>query len=285
MITHRPKIRVLLCGGLGNQLFQYAFGRAVASHFDADLELDIETAFERDLVYRRSYELSAFKLFDELELIRPSKLGRLAEWTKLAFARRGWAFTDRYIIEPSGSNIWSFPDALQRGRYTTFGYWQSEHYFSAIKAQLRKDFQFRRQLSSRNQALAEEMEASSSVAIHVRRAQYNSKLDLSYYERAIKEMGSRFSDAQFYCFSDDADWCRDNLASQHEMKIIDNKDQPAIEDFQLMTHCRHFVIANSSFSWWAAYLGGNNAVVLAPRFNMSGKQTLEGHSPWHWVGI
>ena len=119
----------------------------------------------------------------------------------------------------------------------------------------------------------------------VRRVQYESAIESSYYDRAIPEMLKRVPGAKFYCFSDDLEWCRAHLLPKYPMKLIDNRGLPAIEDFQLMTHCRHFITANSSFSWWAAWLGGSDGVVLTPQIDMSHKEPADGDRPCHWTSL
>ncbi|MDA7540933.1 alpha-1,2-fucosyltransferase [bacterium] len=252
--TH--SLRVHLCGGLGNQLFQYAFGRVVAEHLNLKLKLDIGTGFARDFVYKRHYELDVFELNDQTELIRPSKFAMQLQRLKLALALRKWAFTGNYLIEPSDGQY--LPDAIQgeTGKsYTCFGYWQDERYFSKIENTLRKELSFKRQLSGPNQIMAQQLESENSVAVHIRRLQYDCALGIDYYDREIKHILNLIPDAKLYCFTDDPEWCLEKLLPKYKMTLIQNKNLPAIEDFQLMSHCRHFITANSSFSWWAAWLG------------------------------
>jgi hypothetical protein len=278
-----PEFRVLLRGGLGNQLFQYAFGRALAERYQATLRIDIGSGFARDFVYRRKYELDVFELWDGLELIQPTKLEMQVQRVKLAFAQRKWAFADSYLIEPSGGVYCDLATRLKAGRsYTCFGYWQSQRYFSEIEALLRQELHLTRKLSAKNQVMGDRMQAQESVAVHVRRVQYDCAIDPEYYDRAITAMIERVPDATFYCFSDDLDWCRAHLLPKYPMVLVDNRNLHAIEDFQMMTHCRHYIIANSSFSWWAAWLGGSEGVVLTPQADMSHRQPAEGDRPSHW---
>lgn len=249
-------LRVLLCGGLGNQLFQYSFGRALAERYGLKLELDVGTGFARDFVYQREYELDVFELSGQVELIRPSKFAMQLQRVKLALALRKWAFTGNYLIEPADRKY--DPELVQfrEGRsFTVFGYWQDERYFADIEETLREELCFKRQLTAENQLLAKQMQVEDSVAVHVRRVEYDCALGLDYYDRAIPKMLEQVPNAKLYCFSDDPDWCRANLLPKYSMILIDNSALPAIEDFQLMTNCRHFITANSSFSWWAAWLG------------------------------
>ncbi|MDC0273007.1 alpha-1,2-fucosyltransferase [bacterium] len=249
-------LRVQLTGGLGNQLFQYAFGRSVAERFNLTLKLDIGTGFVRDFAYQRHYELDVFKLSNRTKLVRPSNFEMQVQRMKLALALRQWAFTESYLIEPSDGKY--SPDLVQvkAGKsYTCYGYWQDKRYFSKIEETLRQELSFNRQLSRPNQIMAQQLELENSVAIHVRRAQYECALGIDYYDREIKNILELLPDAKLYCFTDAPAWCDENLIPKYQMTLIDNKNLPPIEDFQLMSHCRHFIIANSSFSWWAAWLG------------------------------
>jgi len=274
MANRSSSLRVLLCGGLGNQLFQYAFGHAIAERYGLQLALDIGTGFARDFAYQREYELGVFELSDRVELIRPSRLEMRMQRVKLALALRQWAFTGNYLIEPTDREY--DPELVQVGQrrsYTVFGYWQDERYFADIEEVLRQELCFKRQLSAENQLLAKQMQAEDSVAVHVRRVQYDCALRAEYYDRAIPEMLEQVPNAKLYCFSDDPDWCRADLLPKYSMTVIDNSPLSAIEDFQLMTHCRHFITANSSFSWWGAWLGSyKEKYVILPKHHCGANQ-------------
>ncbi|MGZ0708422.1 alpha-1,2-fucosyltransferase [Coraliomargarita sp. W4R53] len=279
-------IRILLCGGLGNQLFQYAFARALAERFDAGVQLDLGTGFARDLVYRRNYELNVFQLPDRVELIQPTKFEMQIERIKLALARRNWFFEKYYLLEPNRGDYLAKVETLKPlSKCTSFGYWQNERYFSEVEDILRKELSFSRELSLQNQALAKDMQSTDSVALHVRRVQYDCAVDASYYDRAIAEMIKRVPGSRFYCFSDDMDWCREQLLPKYPIELIDNRGLPAVEDFQLMTHCRNFITANSSFSWWAAWLGGRAGQVLTPALDMRHRIPQVGDRPGHWQSV
>ncbi|MGZ0656218.1 alpha-1,2-fucosyltransferase [Coraliomargarita sp. W4R72] len=279
------KFRVLLCGGLGNQLFQYAFGRALTERYSGSLEIDIRTGFARDFQYKRNYELDVFSLASAVRIVTPSKLGAECERVKLALARRRLLLESRYLIEGALDGAEDFRSLPARHKYTLFGYWQSQRYFSDIEAQLREELRFKRELSTDNQEIAAQMRSEASVALHVRRLQYDCAIDPSYYDRVIPQMLDRVPDAKFYCFSDELNWCREHLQPKFEMELIDNRELPAIEDFQLMSQCRHFITANSSFSWWAAWLGGRAGQVLTPALDMRHRIPQVGDRPGHWQSV
>lgn len=281
----KPVIRVLLCGGLGNQLFQYAFGRALSKHLNSELQIDIRTGFARDIVYNRNYELGAFQLSNTASLMHPSCVGMQLERLKLALSRRGLYFNGSYLLESKIDNFNQIDQQFRRRRrMTLFGYWQDIRYFAAIENQLREDLRFVRKLSVINQATAKEMQAIESVAIHVRRAQYDYATGLDYYNHAISQMLENIPNARLYCFGDDLDWCRENLQSRYSVKLIDNHNLPS-EDFQLMTNCKHYITADSSFSWWAAWIGGANGYVTAPKGKGCRAYENAEKSPKHWQFI
>lgn len=278
----RRVVRILLCGGLGNQLFQYAFGRALADHYNAQLQIDIGTGFMRDYVYRRNYELDVFQLPKKVSLIEPSRVRMQIERIKLGLAQRKLCFSKYYLIESTSGYSETYKSLDLGCRITTYGYWQDLRYFSGIQEKLRVELQFTKKLSPSNQLKAQEMQATESVAVHVRRVQYDSAVGLDYYTCAIPQMLEQVPNAKLYCFSDDLDWCRENLLPKYPLILVDNQNMPAIEDFQLMTHCRHFITANSSFSWWAAWLGGMQGCVIAPIVNNCQMYNSIEKLPQHW---
>jgi hypothetical protein len=161
------------------------------------------------------------------------------------------------------------------------GYWQSEKYFKDAQQAIRKDFSFRGPSDQANRALLEKMDADLHsgfvpVSVHVRRGDYSSNpqtnafhglLPVSYYEAAMGELEKRFPRISYYVFSDDLGWCRENMRFKGRVAFVDvNVDKPCWMDMRLMSACRHHIIANSSFSWWGAWLNARqDKAVIAPR--------------------
>jgi len=152
------------------------------------------------------------------------------------------------------------------------GYWQSERYFSAIAPLLRKELRLRKRATGRNAELAQEISGSESVSLHVRRGDYvaNSShvvLAPAYYAAALDRLSFVAQEAHYYVFSDDISWCRENLYLPGRATFVDHNGPEAdYEDMRLMSLCKHHVIANSSFSWWGAWLGETTGqTVIAPR--------------------
>lgn len=225
-------MQVDLMGGLGNQLFQYAFGRSVA------LARNEELFFIKNETPDRPYVLDAFNL--------PIR------WAEGPLGRQRGEPVFKYDV-----SVYKEPNGL---RYR--GYWQTEKYFNIpiIRQEVKLNllpFEFRSNCES--------------VSIHVRRGDYTREphlsfhglMSLSYYERAADWIRARKERVKFYVFSNDPEWCRANFPLGYN--IMDGFSQH--EDLWLMSQCKHNIIANSSFSWWGAWLGEGdpNKIVVAPQ--------------------
>ena len=255
-----------LIGGLGNQMFQYAAGRALALRHGTDLRLDLGWLENppADLTPRR-YELDCFRLEAELCSIYPRTTRERAR-ELLGRSPRVWR-EEMFRFDPQ---VLQLPDNMR-----LIGYWVSERYFADHAAQIREDFRFRNMPPGRIRELANGVASSSSVSIHVRRGDYvtnkatrafHGVLPLDYYHAAVSCIREAVADPRFYVFSDDVDWCRVNLALGAPTTFVENKGIRASEDLRLMSLCSHHVIANSSFSWWGAWLGAHpDKFVVAPR--------------------
>ena len=273
-MTTGPVI-VRIYGGLGNQLFMYACGLALACRRQAPLLMDV--GFLTSEQYR-PFGLGIFNLratFAESETVRrirgfgDNKLSR--EWfhfrRSLGLARypdyvreKGWRFDPQVVTAAT-------PCYLK-------GHWMSERYFSDHAADIRQDLTFREPPTGRNAEIAAEIAASSdSVSIHVRRGDYlagsNSaiyaSLGQTYYRRALAAMRQRVPQPRFFCFSDDPQAARRELDLPADSVFVEHNGTVAHEDLRLMSLCRHHIIANSTFSWWGAWLAtASDQVVIAP---------------------
>ena len=267
---------VRLTGGLGNQMFQYAAGRAIALRRRTSLKLDI-SSYEED--HLRSYSLGYFPIVEcfaghsEVEwLTRPRIYGR--RHLPLLILER-WGLWHRPMVFRQGK-IGFQPALLQTTKHCYLaGYWQSADYFADCESQIRSDFTFREPLSSAAQNVAAQIDEANSVSLHVRRGdcatdpvvhRNHGLCSLEYYQRSLDLMAQTVPHASFFVFSDDLDWAAQNL--QHTSPIQFVRDAPAsdAEDLRLMSLCKHHIIANSSFSWWGAWLSVNPAKrVIAPK--------------------
>jgi hypothetical protein len=187
--------------------------------------------------------------------------------------------------------------ALQvRGCLYLDGLWQSENYFKDVEAILREDLRMVPPADASSQRVAEAIRTSNAVAVHVRwfeapGSKAPSNLPADYYHRAVALIESKFASPSFFLFSDDPDAAREKLAlPKDRTSFVDHKrgDNDTYTDLWLMTQCRHFIIANSTFGWWGAWLGGGERkVVLAPDLQTSGKGAwgFKGLIPSGWVRV
>jgi len=265
----QKKIQIKLLGGLGNQMFQYALGRALTYPSNRALILDISwfSSFSDRIYQLGQFNIAANIAFQE-------EVGEIGGWKNilLSLLKRNQNGVFQKIYEKStsfDSYILSLPDNSY-----LIGYWQSEMYFINIENIIRQDFQFTHPPIGENKRIIPELKGNHSVAIHIRRGDYianpstnstHGVCSLDYYNRAMEYIESYCNEPHYYIFSDDPKWARQNITSKHNIKIIDwNQDAP-YEDLRLMSLCNHHIIANSSFSWWGAWLGKKEGqIVIAP---------------------
>ncbi len=264
-----------LTGGLGNQMFQYAAGRALADRLGAKLLLDtraLQHVLTLDAYTRRDFALAPFQL-----RARAASEEELAAWPKwvvdvgmrLALARplfRRWYFESGIAYDPRVLSLQA-PVCL-------VGYWQSERYFSEVAERVRADFELREPLHGANAQMLDRARAPDSVGLHVRRgdfvhlataAKMHGACSLDYYRRAIAILRSRKPNCHFLVFTDDPQWARGELPLDADALFVTGNAETPHCDLALMRACKHHIIANSSFSWWAAWLGASaEQIVVAP---------------------
>lgn len=255
------RVIVRLEGGLGNQLFQYAAGRSLALATGRELLLD-PSAYREDPL--RAYQLEHFAI-----AARPLRRGDVPLF-RLRRSRLGAILPRRARVEivreafPARVPVW--PEAPVEGAGTPYliGYWQSERYFAAIADTIRREVRVNAAPEGRNARVLDEIAAGDAVAIHVRRGDYVSNpvatayhglCGLEYYEAAIRRLAGSVPRPHCFVFSDDLDWVRANLETGHPTTFVGHNTDTPWEDLRLMAACRHFIVANSSFSWWGAWLG------------------------------
>lgn len=289
---------VRISGGLGNQMFQYAAGLAVAKKKKADLLLDLDDyasnkhhhGFELDRVFSCHIgTASQEQVRNILGWRYPPTVRRL-----LTKAPMGIFRGQRFIVEPH-FNYWKGIFDIETPCYLQ-GYWQSERYFKGITDQVRAAFRFRGDLSEKNEFLVQEMKAANSVSIHVRRGDYvhNSSAsathgvcDLGFYRDAILYIKEIVDNPCFYVFSDDIEWVSENLHIEGRHKYIrHNVGEESYNDMRLMSACRHNIIANSTFSWWGAWLNSfPDKVIVAPLKWFAITKNTQDLLPRDWVKI
>ena len=289
-------IIVKIHGGLGNQMFQYALGRSIALRHGCAVKLDLSFYEQRNWKETpRTFQLSFFRTqlmpCSEKErrqfIVNPT----IQKWNK-RINRLNINFLSKYYQEKScrfDENILTLKDNVYLE-----GYWQTPQYFEPFSAIIREDFTFREDLNDSNQALYERIVNAESVAVHIRRGDYltnpmHNVFEITYLQKAIQIMVEKLGkNIQLFIFSDDLNWCKVNLNNINpELPEYYCEGGDTKEDLQLMSSCKHFIIANSSFSWWAAWLSGyQNKVVIAPKkwFNDVRKDTTD-LLPKDWIQI
>lgn len=289
-------IATVLMGGLGNQMFQYAAGRGLA--LQRGVELVISTSalsLKRRNETLRKYELDNFRVFakrchaaQERELVLACRLGRfsrlLTPWN--VQAERAAKFDPLLLESPDGTVL--------------RGYWQTERYFEHCRQSVARELTPVEPLPPAHEAWRQRMLSGPSVSVHVRRGDYvtmasaasfQGALPMTYYQAAIARIQQIESAPVCYVFSDDPAWCKLNLAfSECEMHHVSAElASSGTQDLVLMRSCSHHIIANSSFSWWAAWLSGidkgNGGAVIAPRqwfAGAAGRVGAANRFPSHW---
>lgn len=276
------EVTVGLYGGIGNQLFQYAMGLGISTRNGVPLVLDTY-GFEFDSRFQRHFALGAFQIGNHRLVVRPGMfrlariLRRVARTIPAVQAiSRPW-----FVVEATRDFDEKSANVHLRRPVYVMGYWQDERYLQPIQSLLRKNLRLKGAFSEDNERVAERIRASRSVAVHCRRflgvntsADMASRVDAeaerhslraAYYENALQVILERVANPHFFVFSDDALWARRNLKADAPMTFLETGRGPDHEDLVLMGLCQHHVIANSSFSWWGAWLGGREGqVVVAP---------------------
>jgi hypothetical protein len=292
-------IIVKLIGGLGNQMFQYATARRLAEKHSTILKLDI-SGFEQYKLHR--YSLHCFHIWEYLatyneikDICKENNLFRKVG-KKILSKFNFFAYHNQNILTEKffhfDSQILDAPNNVLLD-----GYWQSEKYFADIKDILRREFVVKYQQDSLSAKFAEQIQSAESVSLHVRRTDYvNNSLtnqihgtcNQEYYTQAVQYIGNRTSNPHFFIFSDEPEWARHNLNLDYPITIVDCNDASHnYEDLRLMSLCKHNIIANSSFSWWGAWLNQtHHRIVIAPKywFNNSSRNTKD-LIPKSWIRI
>lgn len=261
-----------ITGGLGNQMFQYAIGKAISLQHNEILKLDI-TSYDKFKPHN-GYRLNALNINENIANPSEIKKFRLLSYFSTLSGKQRLKEQERTIYDP---------EVFKYNNVYLNGYWHNENYFKNIKNILEKEFTPKESLSIDAKNYLQTVIGSNSISVHIRRGDYLKHpnlgvLDLNYYKRAIKFFLENQQNPIFYFFSDDLNWCKENF-SFVERKIFIENTLSEVEDLHLMTNCRHNIIANSTFSWWGAWLNNNvNKMVIAP-------QKWMAHNPknYSWV--
>lgn len=267
---------VNILGGLGNQMFEYAMYLALKDAHP-DEEIMCTTRSFRGYGLHNGYELE--RIFGIK--VKEASLWQLCQLAYPFWNYRSWQVIN-HLLPKRKSMTLSIPEIpynkydVERNDDIFYdGYWQNEDYFKNIRKSILDAFCFPGIVDERNKILIEKLYGKNSVSCHVRRGDYLKHPMMcvctpEYYARAISKMNQQVNPELYCVFSDDIEWCRENIGALCKgMNVIYvdwNKGQESFRDMQLMSLCKHNIIANSSFSWWGAWLNQNkDKVVMAPK--------------------
>ena len=273
-------ILVRVFGGLGNQLFQYAAAKALALRNGVALKLDINSVINPDS-HKRVYCLHNFNI--------NTPIAGQEEIEKFLSPKKKYFKASRYILNKTGFGIhksWWCQSYIYQGFYERYfyrplkgdvyldGYWQNEKLFIDYRDELLKELSFKEKPDNKNQEVQNLILTVNAVSLHVRRGDALTEIARTiyklpgeaYYKNAIEIIASRISNPQFFVFSDDIEWCRNNIKTRYPMEFVaHNDDNKNYEDLRLMSSCNHHITANSTFSWWGAWLNPSpDKIVVTP---------------------
>ena len=285
------KIIPRIFGGLGNQLFCYAAARRLALVNNAEVVIDDVSGFVYDDVYKRHYQLDHLNIpcRKAIAAERLEPFSRVRRHLKRRWNQRRPFERRSYLIQEGMDFDSRLLHFKPQGTTYLEGYWQSEDYFKDIADILRQDLQITPPTDDINLAMAAQIRSCLAVAVHMRffdepntNGVNNAPSD--YYSRAIEAMERFVPAAHYFVFSDKPQVARARISlsdDRYTLVAHNQGDENAYADLWLMTQCQHFIIANSTFSWWGAWLAANiNKKVIAPGFEM-----LEGKMWWGFKGL
>jgi len=293
------KVIIKIMAGLGNQMFQYATGRGLSDKKDCSLWLDTFT-FKHDRSFNRTFLLDKYNI--KYDQIFDSDTFSIKKYAKPIFnlikkksiSTVKEPLNDEYKKEVFRKNVLTGKQVYKIQTDFDFnktveldGFWQSEEYFSNIKEDICKELTLKVNAVSKQKMkiLDNIKQTNSSVCIGVRRYSDTTrhfKQDEDYYSEAIEFISKKITKPVFYVFSIEADWVRDNINFRnHEVKYVDPTEDPC-EDLELIRACSHFIISNSSYYWWGAYLAENKGkIVIAPKQGW----VVENPVPENWFTL
>ena len=275
-------IIVRIWEGLGNQLFQYAYARALQLRTGQKVYLDTERIYKESLEKKgieRECGLDNFKI----------ELSEASEKKKLFFFLKQDNLIKKILFMLSEHNLGvpgfylekelQFKNELKtiRGVKYLMGWFQNEKYFAEYREVLLKEITPKKKIKI-SSVLRKILNSYNTVSVHVRRGDYkkiNNVLPVSYYETALKQIEGKICSPFYIVFSDDIEWVKNNLKFGENVMYMSNGRYKDYEELLLMSRCKHNIIANSTFSWWGAWLNRNpDKIVIAPRQWMSNQRII-----------
>lgn len=279
MKNSQKKICLRLIGGVGNQLFCYSYARSLAEKTGRQLTIDTSTGFLRDK-YKRVPRIKSFlnrynesSLFEKVILLLTKKF---PDKSKFLFKAMYMKERDSRSFE-----MLNLADIEDVNLLFLEGYFQSYRYFDDNIELIKREIEIKVKLTTGISNLHNMIITSESVAIHVRRLAYDNLLELDYYRNAIAIIKDRKGSNSFFFFSDDIEWCKDNFSLLEPSTFVQHDSNDEMVDLWLMTQCKHHIIANSSFSWWGAWLATNQSqIIVAPQITSIGVENMFYPDDW-----
>jgi len=302
-------IQLSIAGGLGNQMFEYAYARALSEEF-ADPEIVINPYFNsyfrlyaimiKAVPQYFDYQLDLFKLNSNVTKISPVKgcVNGFCEIVPGVLIRFGlyspnttsekykrMSQNGQFKMLDRACSYYEHSETCSSRKKKVLGWFQSEKYFSKIRPILWKEFQFKNPPSQKNQQMLDELASCNSVCVHIRRGDimnahhlYVTRPGEDYYKAGMQYIAERVKDPVFYIFSnnhDDIEWIRHNYDFKMPVKYVDLRN-PGCDDMRLMYNCKHFVLSKSTFSWWGSYMSQNpDKIIVAPEMELGNDTWLK----------
>lgn len=296
-------IIIKISGGIGNQFFQYAFAKAL--EFRRGIEVKIDRShfdMQNKNITKRIFLLDNFKLslkiakredFKKIGVPFPPENGFWGKIKKAIFKVEEYFRPDgnKKIIEDT---TFGFDDSIFKIRDNSYvsGIWPSPRYFKSIEDIVFKDIMLKNHLSKNAEFFLGKIQEYNSVSIHIRRGdylKYPNKFglcSLEYYEKAVEKIKQSVISPVFFVFSDDINYAKENLKIGHNVFYVSGLDVEDYEELVLMSKCKHNIMANSTFSWWGAWLNKNrNKIVIAPKMLRKDDKNTSDFIPqeWNWI--
>lgn len=292
---------VEIIGGLGNQMFQFAFFHAIKKHYGENCAMLYLGRF-KEVKDNNGYELN--RIFSiqapstdtDLNHLIDDKCDLLSRIRRKLFFKRSTYFLEHnYFYNPRVLKLNNKKDIYIRGL------WQDEAYFRKYRTDILNAFKFPDFSDVQNKTLYDNIRSANSVSIHIRRGDYVSNnqyanilgdvCNIAYYKNSLDYIESRKNNLTYFIFSDDIEWVKQNfrfLITRKYFFVNHNQGDDSYRDMQLMSYCKHNIIANSTFSWWGAWLNNyEDKIVIAPRsWFRNNKRLMNNHIiPDSWIKI
>jgi hypothetical protein len=263
-------IIVRIKGGLGNQMFLYALGRHLSFKYNAKLFLDT-SPLEMGRSKLRAYELDNFNISGKKIILPFNSTIPIRIFFKIFKILS--KYLKKWQIYPRQKDYYFDKRILEKRVFFIDDYWQCEDYFKPIEKIIKKEFTLKEKPNAENKLMLDKIDNSNSICIHVRRGDVASvrglevgrKFDFEYHPKAIRLIKKKIKNPNFFIFSEDIPWVKKNLKIPGPKTYVDINTE-SYKDLNLMKNCKHFIITNSTFSWWAAWLSeNNNKIIIAPK--------------------